>query len=552
LATWFDKSKITQRRKVNPRFPATESSLLRRLIKESSLQGTQEGQGGLNALAALREKLEHELNQGVISRERYSLIFSVFNTLDQIYSQDLERIQGLANRDNRWSIPDAARAHSAANFVLGTVVKGLERVLEIVIVQDSGAEEYVTDENSPVWLSEIATELAMTNGAIESYVYLWDKRGKVNVGPEGWQLELTKEDQKRSDNIELHWSEDDVRHLKMYFDMSLDGPSAEDWIRSLEEIIGGFAAKATDKLGFDTVEFLQTIDETHRMEFGHAFSEKLLVLLCLPPLCTQLIRNWAFEEEILRYLNQETQIPMVTLQAVLGNLSFAKEDLLQEDAYPFEFGRKFRLIRRPLPRLDVGAKHVYLLSIAIIGRCFFNVWSDYMDGTDPSLENTETLKLIDRLKQKYSDYFVRERIYKKLIEQGYIAQYHIEQVGSHDLRAECGEIDILIVGKGQNKLIVGEAKHLVNKCISITQMRQEKTAYLHTKSGYVAKLRRKLQWVEDHKKEIFDFMGVQNLSASIPCTPIFFTNIYTPAAEFINDIPFVTVYENEPWWLKLD
>jgi len=552
LATWFDESKIAQRRKVNPRFPAAEPSLVRRLIKECGLEGTLEGQEGLNAMAALREKLEHELNQGVIRQERYSLIFSVFRTLDQTYSHDLERIQGLANLDNRWSMPDAARAHSAANLVLGSVVKGLERVLEIAVSQDSGAEGYVTGEHSPVWLSEIATELAMTNGAIESYLYLWDKRGKVNVGPERWQLELTKEDQKRWDNMELHRSEDDLRHLKMRFDITLDGPAAEDWVRSLEEIRGGSAAKATDKLGFDIVEFLQTVDEAHRREFGHAFSEKLLVLLCLPPLRTKLVRNWAFEEEILGYLNQETRIPVVTLQAVLRSLSLAREDLLQEDAHPFELGRKSGLMRRPLPRLDVGAKHAYLLSIAIIGRCFFNVWSDYVDGTDPSLEHTETVKLIDHLKQRYSDYFVTERIYSKLMEQGYIARYHIEQVGSHDLRGECGEIDILIVGKGQNKLIVGEAKHLVNKCISTAQMRQEKTAYLDPRSGYVAKLRTKLQWVEDHKQEIFDFMGVRNLSDSFPCIPVFFTNIYTPASEFIDDIPFITVYENELWWHKLD
>jgi hypothetical protein len=552
LDSLFDASQITKRRNMNPRFPGAEAGLVKQLIVEGGLQGTHVGQGVVSALSALREKLEHELSHRISKYERYSLIFRVFQTLDLIYGQDLERTQKLANAGDTQSIPDITKGHYKAETFVGTVGKGLERILEIAIANDSRGGEYVRNENNPIWLSEIATEMAMINGAIESYVYLCDKRGKLNIDTEDWQLELTEEDRKRLDNIRLNWSEDDVRHIRMNFDVSLEGPSPEEWMQSLKEIIKGSTAEATQKLGFDIVEFLQTIDDTHRVEFQHTFSEKLLVLLCLIPLSTELVRKWAFEEEIVNYLDREAQIPKGTLAAVLGHLSLTKEDLLQENAYPFEFRRKFRLIRRPLPRLDIGAQRVYLLSIPLIGRHFLNVMSDYMDGTDPVLENTETNKLIDRLKQQYSDYFVREHIYQKLIEQGYIARYHIEQIGSHVLKLECGEIDILIVGKARNKLIVGEGKHMVNNCVSIHDMRQEKTAYVRDKTGYAAKLRGKLQWVEDHKREVLDFMDVQDLSDNIPCTPVFLTNIYTPATEYIDDISFITVYDNEPWWHKLD
>jgi hypothetical protein len=314
----------------------------------------------------------------------------------------------------------------------------------------------------------------------------------------------------------------------------------------------GNSADALQNLGFDEVEFLQTIDETHRAEFQHTFSERLLVLLYLPLLSLELVRKWAFEEEAVSYLNRESQIPKDALAALLGHLSLTKEGLLQENAYPFEFRRRFRLIHRPLPRLEVGARRVYLVSVPLVARHFLNVRSDYMDVTSPVLDGTETAKLIAKLKQQWSDYFVRERIYRKLIEQGYIARYHIEQIGSHVMKSECGEIDILVIGKDRDKLIVGEGKHMVNNCVSIHDMRQEKAAYVHGKTGYAAKLRKKLQWVEEHKREVLDFMGVQDLPDTIPCTPVFFTNIYTPAVEFIDDISFITVYDNEPWWHKLD
>jgi hypothetical protein len=552
LDSLFDASQMTKRRNTNPRFPRAEASLTRQLIAEGNLQGTYIGQGVVSTLSTLREKLGHELSHRISKYERHSLIFRVFQTLDLIYGQDLERTQKLANVRDTQSISDIAKNHYKSETLVGTVGKGLERILEIAIASDSMGGEYVRKENNPIWLSEIATEMAMINGAIETYVYLCDERGKLNIDTKDWQLELMEEDQKRLDSIRLNWSEDDVRHIRMNFDVSLDGPSIEELMRSLKEIRGGSTAEATRKLGFDEVEFLQTIDDTHHAEFQHTFSEKLLVLVYLPLLSTELVRKWAFEEEIVNYLDRETQISKDTLAAVLGHLSLTKEDLLQENAYPFEFRRKSRLMHRPLPRLQVGTRRVYLLSIPLIARHFLNVRSDYMDGTDPVLENTETVKLIDGLKQQWSDYFVRERIYRKLIEQGYIARCHIEQIGSHVLKLECGEIDILIIGKARNKLIVGEGKHMVNNCVSIHDMRQEKTAYLRDKTGYVAKLRRKLQWVEEHKREVLDFMHAQDLPDDISCAPIFLTNIYTPAAEFVDDINFVTVYDNEPWWHKLD
>lgn len=328
---------------------------------------------------------------------------------------------------------------------------------------------------------------------------------------------------------------------------STDSLSPREFQEAVQALRKGRTAKPT-KLGEDLDEFILAIDEAHRNRFGDSFSERLLAMFCLAQPSLQLPEDWAFEEKAIAFLRKQLGGEEGIAQSILDILALTREGATHEKAAPFYFRRKFRLMRRPLPKLAVGNRFVYFLSNAFIGRSAINLVAEYMNGSHPELEGTPIKKIVEQLNQRNANYFVRERVAKPLRDKGSVVATHIKRIGKWDLVAlGIGEIDILALKPGSHKLIVGEAKFSALHDVHVRQMRRDLTDYIEEHKGYADKLRRKAEWVTEHTSEVLDYIKVQESPDRIECVPVFFTNLYSPASAFVTDITFVREYDLAGW-----
>lgn len=144
---------------------------------------------------------------------------------------------------------------------------------------------------------------------------------------------------------------------------------------------------------------------------------------------------------------------------------------------------------------------------------------------------------------------MKERIGKELENTGFVVKCPVKKIGSHDVSAleGIGEIDILAMRRGDTKLIVGEGKFAALANVHVRQIRSELSDYLKPEDGYADKLRRKVQWIKEHKRDVLHFMGIKEVGNAHECIPVFFTNMYCPASEFIDDIQFVKEVDLQRW-----
>jgi hypothetical protein len=537
---------IELRRIENPLHPRMNSALLKKLLKDSEISRnfTEENEI-VNSLRILREKLYVRFDEEIRKYERCQLLAETLNLLDNLYGLRMVGILHLA-KSTKLTTNEYAQKNIEINEYIGLVGKSLERILECSLGYDGFSKNIHSNPQNIMWLLELGTEIVMVNQVIEEVVGLWH-RGNLHVDRNGWNWKLMPEDQKRHDRFTMKRSLFHVQKEREVFGGDNGGLDLEEYLGALQNIDNQAVINGSSKLGNDDEEFIVTINEIHKRHYGHKYSERLRAILALGSLPKALDRDWFFEDEIVNYLNEKLGFHHDITISILNSLCLDGDLIKSEHAQPFEFRRKFRLIRRPIPKVKIGNRTAYYLTMAFLARSFLHIQAEYSSGSHPELEGTDIEKGIKTLNQRYADYFVRERVYPIFKNNGFSAKYHVENVGNFDLTDECGEIDILAFDCTRHELIVGECKHRVAEEINVTHFRREIGEFNKPNDGFVDRLKRKATWVENHKKDVLLSLNLNITHENVKCTPIFITNFYCPASEFVGEIEFVTEPELDSW-----
>lgn len=545
---WFNSAAIEHRRKLNPRHPYINMALVQNIVKDSKLWGiftTQEEI--IIALRSIREQLYVRFDSEIRKYERYQLLTDTLNMLDNLYGERV--FQHLDISELRYSNRERAERNIWINKYIGSVGKGLERILECTLSYTGFSKDLHTNQQSMFWILELASEIAAINQIIEDVVSLWHK-GELRVDTNGWHWELQKDDLNLYHELITKWSLDDVRLEQQTYRNQEGGLTLEEYMDALM-ILNGLGRRKKilkhTKLDQDDEEFIIAINYEHQKYYGHKYSEKIMALLSLTGLPQKMDRDWIFEDEITIDLSEKLNLQSAESKSVIESLCLDGSLIRTENVQPFEFRRKHRLIRRPIPRILVGNRNAYYLSVPFLARSFMHIQAEYWDGSHPELEGTEIEKKIRVLNQRYADYFVRERILPIFRQNGFIAEPHVKRIGSINLEDECGEIDLLCFSSKRNILIIAECKHRVGKEIHVSQMRNEIEKFTKPKRGYVDVLKRKAIWIENHKEHVFGYLKVDNIPEQVKFIPIFITNYYCPASGFAKDIAFISEIELDSW-----
>lgn len=545
---WFNASR--ERKKLNPRHPRVSAPLIAKIIKARRLEGKYSGDNIISPLSKMREELNKLMGQELGRQEKYRVLFNSLRILDDLYWRKTDRVLQVANLD----IPLPNQRISDQNVVMSQYVghfgKALERVIELALIRHADKQAVESRQHNLFPLYEMASELVFLNEIIENFVCLWN-RGNLIIGRDDWDFELVQEDQVKLDNMKKSWSHDDMQQARVAFKED-GGPSLpEEYKRALKELSKGTASRGilNDP---DMEEFIISIDDEHRKLFGHSFSERLLAILYLAELQDNIRKDWAFEDNLVEFLCEHVELEKETAKSLLDGLSLTGSGIEQENAYPFHFSRIFRLIRRPLPMFQIGNRNVYYVSTVFLVRSFLHINAEYTDGSYPELKNTTIEKLIKKLNNQYTSYFVRERVAKVLSDLGFTVEPHVKRIGRHNLESICGELDIIALNTKRDHLLIGECKFRVTQFISVREIRHELSYYTDTDNGHISKFQKKLKWITEHKREVLGFLGHKGQADDVICIPVFITNFYTPVSELITDIEFVTEINLSSWAQKFN
>lgn len=543
---WLNPSFMEYRRSINDRHPGINSQLLRKLMKGIGNYGTYTTEEEIvDTLRLIREKLYVRFDTEIRSCEQYQLLIDALNMLDHLHGFRVSQIlQSATSAD--LSIQDYATKNISINEYVGIVSKALERIVECALSYDGFSTTVKRSQQGMIWLLELAVEIAIINQIIENVVSLWH-RGDLRIDRNGWHWQLLPEDQNRHDELLRGWSVDDVEHERAVFGSDNEGLNPDEYIGALKKLDQQTEITGRSALGYDDEELIITINDIHKIQFGHKYSERLEALLTLVRLPKILDRDWIFEDELANFLSNELGFSDDISISILDSLCLHRSLIRSENARPFEFGRKFRLNRRPLLKITIGNRNAYYLSVPFMACSFLHIPVEYHSGSHPELENTEIKREISRLKQKYADYFVRERVCPIFRQNGFVTDYHIKSIGHFDLtREECGEIDVIAFDKSYKELIIAECKHKVGKEIHVSQMRNEIQKFTEP-SGFIDQLTWKVNWVKNHVQDVLNHLKAEDCYESVKCTAIIITNYFCPASIFVEGITFIMEPKLDHW-----
>jgi hypothetical protein len=547
---WFNPEAILKRKEINNRHPLLERSrlrtIMRNFVRNSNINGDfYLEEHIINALRKLREELYKIFDNEIHSWERYELLNNALNAYDTLCLISNTGRQHLGI-DKNSSMDRLVDQDISQHGIMSISGKTFEWIIEYTISNDGFSLIPDTTQQSMFSLLELGNEINLINTLIEQVSGLWH-RGHLFIGSSIWKWTLSKEDQKIHDNFNSNWFEDDIKHNFLAFNDQEDNFDPDRYLEELVNIDNRDKPIENSELGFDTEEMMCKINPLHQKIFGHTYSKLLAPLLVIGILPKNKDRDWIFEEEITNFLAERLGYEKGVSRTILDHLCLSKSLINSESYNPFEFKRKYRINRRPLVKTEIGSKTIYYITPMILWRAFLHIQSEYTSGRNPEIIGTDIEKEIRRLNQSYGDYFVRQRVLHVFNNNGLKSDYHLKNLGSINLEKECGEIDVLAFDKSSNQVIVGECKHRVSKQIHVSQIRQEIRQYTDPKDGYVEILKKKTKWVQEHSKEVCYHFGFLSTNTEITSIPIFITNYYSPASEYVKDIEFVQELKLDSW-----
>lgn len=550
--SFFETASVVARKRINSRFPRPSSAIIEEAIRLTHSQGEYSGQDIVSTLDKILGALNERLLQEVRRYNTYSIIFHLLRILDELYYRAASAEWRLGQRHT--PLPDEETTEETLSIMRNTGIIGhaCERIVEVALAISPNISHLRCSTWDLFTLFELAYEMAQVNYCIESFLCVW-KRGILYVTSNEWNFEPELEDQRRCQkllsNLAIERSQKDREALSIQGDYNL---SPVEFQEALQELRKGKNCRRPTKLGEDLDEFILSMDDAHRDQFGHSFSERLLALLSLAQSTRQLPGDWALEDTVLAFVCKQLEVDKTTAQSILDALALTGDGIEHEKTPPFLLRRRFRLMRRPLPKFAVGHRSVYFLSNSFMGRGAINLFAEYINGSHPELQGTRSQRIAQELNQRNARHFVLERIGKVLEKQKFKLRPHVKQIGKWDLiELGIGEIDILALKPGSNKLIVGECKFSALPDVHVRQIRRDLTDYMEESVGYGDKLRRKVEWVREHTSEVLEYIGVPDSQRVPECVPVFFTNLYSPASEFITDIAFVKEYDISTWCTRI-
>lgn len=535
------------RKEANPQFPNTPSNVMGKIIEIHQLKGKYSGEDVIIVCKQVRDELAQLIIKNLQTHNSHSLIFCLLQTLDELYHKSSNYTLELAMSG---SLPNENITRNTLSTLKGVGITGqaLERIVELSLVVGPSTSSLGCQKQDLFNLFELACQACMINYFIESYLGIWEQ-GVLNVSDDWLDFTPDQGEIERFERIQNRIAEDHSLGTKETFG---DDSNSVPWleiVKELHQLSKGEKPQRPSILGEAEDQFILAIDNHHRNYFGHSFSEKLLALVYLGLPSKELPNDWAFHEDVLAFLDNKLDIPAETGQTILQSLKLAGDDIGNEGAYPFELRRKFRLMRRPLPKLRVGKRFIYYLSSAFIGRGALNIKAEYLNGSYPEIQNTLIQTLAKQLDDQYAKNFVNERVVNVLRKQGYTASFHIKRIGNYNLEVieGVGEIDIIALNSSITKLIIGDGKYRALPFIHVSQIRTELSEYMKPKKGYADKLRRKVKWIMDNKSYVLEQLFGISTNTNPECIPVFFTNMYSPACEFVDDIQFVQERDLISW-----
>lgn len=543
----FSPSEITQRKAVNPAHPRISPRLLEEIIAYRQLEGEYRNEDIRRIMKELITSLDDKLQNEISKYSPYDIVINLLRVLDELYRMSAIEEVKMAQNSAPHNV-DIARETYRRLGTTGIVGQVLERIVEVALREHSTSSAFSTIQNL-IGLFELGYELALTNAALESFLCIWFEKDTLSIAKNSWHLECGDIDAERVGKIGYEIGKERSRKSREAFSPDIEGLNPAEFIYALQALRTNKDKAAPTKLGADLDELILAVDDKHRIQFGHSFTERLIAQFYLGEPSTDLPEELAFEDQVIRFLCNKMEVSEELAHSILQVLCLSGESIRDEKAAPLQFRRIHRLMRRPIPRFMVGNRAILFLSGAFIGRGMQNLIAEYMGETHPELENTEIKKIVGRLNQDYSEFFVRERIAKKLGDFGFKVKCHTKRIGTWNLEVpEIGEIDILAAKPRDDKLIIGECKFSALPDIHVRQMRRDFSAYMKEYSGYRDKLERKVRWVSEHTAEVIEFIGLEKPLVPVHCVPIFFTNFYTPASAIITNVPFVQEHELENWY----
>lgn len=553
LQVFLNPYDITSRKKVNSRFPGTIPHLMERIIVQSQAEGEHSDENIPSICERVRNVMDTHFLQNLKRNNSYSLIFSFLRTLDWFYETSEYAHSRVIGRHTLAADKTMGSEIWSTLQNIGVVGQSLETTIESSLASGFNKSSTQCQKQDLFALFELACDRALVNYFVDTFLGVW-KRGKLIVGKGGLQFLGEPEDQSRFQKMKDNMAIDHGINVKSalgddYQDVR-ETDSLQAGIDALENLREGKTVGGqVSILGEDEDEFILAIDDTHKGQFGHSFSEKLLALIHLGLPSQQLPDDWAFEDKVVSFLSEKLRVKGDIAVSILHSLELTGPGIRNDGAFPFAPRRSFRLLRRPLPKFAVGARSIYYLSGIFISRAARHIRAEYQNGSHPELQGTPIQTMVQDLNKRNAHYFVKERIGRKLENLGFLAKCAVKKIGDHDISAlkGIGEIDIVAVNPKGTKLIVGEGKFTALPNVHVRQIRSELSDYLKPEDGYADKLRRKVRWVKDHKQDVSDFMGIKEVSSVGECIPVFFTNMYCPASEFINDIEFVKEVDLQRW-----
>lgn len=517
-------------------------------IQNLSLSGEYVGTAAINALNKLSEWFDVKLAKEIAEYCYYDVLIRALNILDDFYRDALidERDAALDPTLTKSQLASKTRARLTT---VGWNGQAMERIIELALRDRVNNHKTCSNQNM-VGLMYIAAELVEIQSTIENFLCLGDVNCKIIVSPTCWNISKEIRLEEKSEKIIRGVSEDQSRRSKDAFNSEKYDKSPNNWFQALETLRAGRDNEIPTFLGRDQDELIRNIEPEYKNTFGHAFTERMLALLYLAQ-SSGISDSLPFEDVATKFLIKKLKIDTNTADSILKMICLDGDNLKAEGALPVSFRRLHRILRRPIPRFQVGNRSVLFLSSSILVRGALELLSEYMGNTHPELEKSPIKKILLRLNQDSAAYFAKESIGKKLESLGFIVKCHVKKIGNQNLEVkEIGEIDILAFKKSSNELVIGECKFHVLSALTVRQIRREIDAYSDEDDGYIQKLKGKTSWVQHNLKQVTEFVGMELTAVPIECVPVFFTNWYSSANTLSPSITIVQESEIDEWARK--
>jgi hypothetical protein len=545
-------SKAIDRRKMeNPAFPHIDPELMKEIIIQGNLKGEDIDNDIIPKMDKMFMLLDNRLKDEIRKYSLHAVEIISLRCLDEIYRQMMnyeQQTTSVKGFSKNAAIEDLLKK-SRMTLFLG---QSLERIVEICLSEKEISSKLFSISDFQR-IFEISYELVVENYSFENFLCLWDRKGKLSISENSWKLECGSGILTRMEAIITGIGQEQYRLRRETINFTSEGVNnLEEYIEALLQLTKRSDMTMHTKLGNDTDEFIRSIDQEHSNQFGHSFSERLLAQAHLCLVSPELDYDLEFEDEVINFLCHKMGISINKANSILQLLYLKGESINLEHVRPFSFRRLSRLLRRPIPLITVGQRNVCFLSSPIIGRCLVNLTNEYMGCSHPELENSSIKRITDKLNADYAEYFVRERIAAIFKKQNFNYKFHIKKMGKTNLEVpEIGEIDILAIKDGTNKIIIGECKFSSLPNINVRGMSLDINDYLKKTKGNVDTFLRKIRWINQHQQEVLRYFGMENEPRTMESVPMFITNIFTPSSQIITDIPFVQEYELEEWLSRL-